>query len=225
LANITELIDKQDNFEIIRNEIAAILAVEVANQKVLAAAAAKNPALWDFDVYVERSSPWEIIEDSEGNIIGDAPLVNVFFDTASVNSAGSNNIEQQLMDGTFTIDCVAAKTHIKATGSALQHADELAAREAQRILRLVRNILMAGTYTYLGMRGVVTSREIQNIAMFQPQINDRPAEHVMVARLQIKVCFYEFSPQAVPEKIEYLSAQCTNKGGKVLFAGTFNYTA
>jgi hypothetical protein len=224
LANILELIDKKDNFENVRDEIAAILAVEKENQKVLAAADGQDPDLWNFDVYAERSSPWELVEDSEGKIIADTPLVNVFFDSASSNASGSNNIEQQLMEGTFTIDCVAAMTHRKAEGESLQHADELAAKEAQRIIRLVRNILMAGSYTYLGMRGVVLSREIQNIAMFQPQINDRPAEHVMVARLQLKVQYYEFSPQAEPEELELMSAQCINSDGKVLFRTEYDYT-
>jgi len=44
-ARIDTLIDKEDNFTLIRNEIAAILAVEVASQKVLATAASKDPAL------------------------------------------------------------------------------------------------------------------------------------------------------------------------------------
>ncbi|MBP7735951.1 MAG: hypothetical protein KA369_08265 [Spirochaetes bacterium] len=224
MANILELIDKKDNFEIVRDEIAAILAVEKENQKVLAAADGQDPDLWNFDVYAERSSPWELVEDSEGKIVADTPLVNVFFDSASSNAAGSNNIEQQLMEGTFTVDCVAAMTHRKAEGETFQHADELAAKEAQRIIRLVRNILMAGSYTYLGMRGVVLSREIQNIAMFQPQINDRPAEHVMVARLQLKVQYYEFSPQAEPEELELMSAQCINSDGKVLFRTDYDYT-
>lgn len=40
------LIDKQDSVEIIRDQIAAILVQEIANQQALAIADSKDPALW-----------------------------------------------------------------------------------------------------------------------------------------------------------------------------------
>ena len=57
---ITELIDKLDNFEIIRDKIALILANEIANQKVIATNQGKTtPDEWNFKTYTERSNPRE----------------------------------------------------------------------------------------------------------------------------------------------------------------------
>jgi hypothetical protein len=42
-AQITELIDKVDNLEIVGDLIAAILVVELANQQALATTAGKDP--------------------------------------------------------------------------------------------------------------------------------------------------------------------------------------
>ena len=59
-ANIQTLITKSDNFELIRDEIAAILAVEIANQKALATIAEADTTLYDFDLFTERSDPWNL---------------------------------------------------------------------------------------------------------------------------------------------------------------------
>ena len=56
---ISELIDKQDNFEIVRDQIAAILVNEVASQMALATAEAKDPEDWNLQIFTERSNPWE----------------------------------------------------------------------------------------------------------------------------------------------------------------------
>ena len=57
---IPDLIDKEDTFEIVRNQIALILANESASQVALATTAGKpDPNLWALKVYTERSNPWE----------------------------------------------------------------------------------------------------------------------------------------------------------------------
>ena len=224
-AKIETLIDKQDSFEIIRDEIAAILLIEKENQKTLAKEVGKDKDLWDFDVYTERSLPWELIEDADGKIIKQVPLVNVFFDQFAPNDQASNTVDRQLNTGQFQIDCVSAKNTKRLQNRSLVSGDELAARDAQRILKLVRNILMSSVYTYLGLRGVVTKRMIQSATIFQPNINDKPAQRVMVARIQLNVEYYEFSPQAIPVELELVSAQCTRaEDGLIYFENDFDYT-
>ena len=46
------LIDKLDTFEIVRDEIAAILATEIASQEALAAGE-PDPTLWRLRVFLE----------------------------------------------------------------------------------------------------------------------------------------------------------------------------
>ena len=150
MSEITTLIDKKDNNEIIRDQIAAILAIEVSAQKVLAIAATKDPALWDFDVFIERSRPWEALTDPDGKEAGQLKngLVNVYFDSDGLDNPGGDVISSQKARGSFIIDCYGQKSAVNDAGN-ITSGDELASYEVDRIARLVRNILMAGPYTYL----------------------------------------------------------------------------
>jgi len=74
---IPNLIDKQDSFEIIRDQIAAILSTEVASQMALAIAEAKEPNDWKMRIFIERSNPWEqwLNNPTEDK----SPIVNVWY--------------------------------------------------------------------------------------------------------------------------------------------------
>jgi len=212
-ALIPELISKVDNVEIIRDQIAAILAVELANQAVLAGA--PRPA-----VFIERSNPW-------GQFLATttAPqsLINVWWDSSTFDAATSNVVERQKSETVFNIDCYgyAVSKDDGATGHL--PADEMAAREAQRAVRLARNILMAGVYTYLGLRGLVWKRFPQTISMFQPQIdNARAGQRIVAGRLALQVHFNEFSPQYVGEVLETLMIEIFRSGtGELLLAAEY----
>lgn len=230
MANVNTLIDKQDNFELIRDEVASILFVEKENQKVLAATAGVNPALWDFAVYTEQTNPWLLIENDEGKITSETPLINVSFDQMQAMSSSSDNIEMQKMNGSFNIDVFAAKNDT-IINNEIVPGGELAARDAQRIVKLVRNILMSNIYTYIfttvdengtpipvrGTNQVVSERTFNQIQQFVPQINDRPAQHVVGARLQLKVVFLEYSPQITGEEMELISTQCLRSSDGFLY--------
>src|SRR5688500_17558093 len=104
---IAKLIEKTDSFETLRDEIAAILAVESAQQQALALAAGENPLLWTLRVYTERSAPWAAFPD-----VGEAvpvyettPVVNVSCDSSNYERSGSNVFDNQKTVGTFNIDC------------------------------------------------------------------------------------------------------------------------
>lgn len=196
-AQILELIDKQDNFEVIRDQIAAILTVELANQKILSGGV-PQPL-----VFIERSNPWGQYIEAEAVM---PPLINVWFDSETFDEATSNVVERQKASGTFNIDCYGAAVSLDDGNPAGGHqpADLRAALEAQRTARLARNILMAGVYTYLGLRGLVWKRFPQTLSMFQPQIDNRAVQRVVAARLALQVHFNEFSPQYVGELLETL---------------------
>lgn len=199
---IQGLIDKSDNFEIIRDQIAAILVTEGASQKALALAAAKAPELWDFKVYTERSNPWE----SYLNEISDlTPIVNVWYDNSNFLEAASNIVERQATEAIFNIDCYAVANSSDNIAGGHNPGDQEAAFAVQRVIRLVRNILMAAEYTYLGLRGLVWQRWPQTITVFQPQQDRGNVRPVIAARIGFKVKFSEFSPQISGDMIELLS--------------------
>jgi hypothetical protein len=225
-ARILELIDKSDNFELVRDEIAAILTLESENQQTLAAAASEEARLWKLRVFAERSTPWSEWESSPEQA-DQSPIVNVWFDNATIQLGASDIVERQRHEGIFNIDCygygVSEETEGEYEGE-LWHTpgDERAAREVQRAARLVRNILHAAAYTYLNMRGVVARRYVQSINAFQPAIGDKPVQRIQAVRLALHVEFNEFSPQITGQPLELISLLVKRKEtGQLYFAAEY----
>ena len=221
-AVIDTLIDKKDTNELVRDKIAVILAEEIANQRALAVAAGKpNPDDWFFDVYIERSRPWEVLTDNtDGSEIGEMPLVNVLFDSDSFDNKGTQNMTRQRAKGIFFIDCYA---HINASSSL--SGDEATSKESDRIARLVRNILMFGDYTYLGLRGVVTRRYINKRDKLQPDIRQEGFENIIATRITFEVDYEEYTTEATPDVLELVYGECEiSDTGQVYFSAEYDYT-
>lgn len=199
---IDALIDKQDNSEIIRDQVAAILALETASQQALALAALRDPHDWAFDVFVERSNPWERYLNDTAE---ETPIVNVWYDNSEFDKSRSSIVERQGATATINVDCYAIGYSEDAVEGQI-FGDEEAARRVQATVRLVRNILMAATYTYLGLRGVVGQRWISATNIFQPKKDAQSAQSVIGARLVLMVQFSEHSPQVTPVDLETLTA-------------------
>lgn len=224
---IDGLIDKQDNFEIVRDQIAAILTIETASQQALAKAAnKKNPKLWDFRVFTERANPIEDWRDVDPtSTIDDRPIVNVWYDNGSFPMNKGNVVERQAHDAVYNIDCYGVGFSRDNPGGGHFLGDKEAALETQRVIRLVRNIIMAAEYTYLGLRGTVWRRWPQSITVFQPQIDGRPVSRVVGARIALRAEFNEFSLQVTPETLELLTIQTKRtEDGEIVLEADYNYT-
>jgi len=214
-AQITVLTEGPDNFEIIRDQIAGILVAESEAQQALATAGGKDPELWKLRVFAERANPLDGFQEADDGTVDSTPLVNVWFDNASFDASSSNVVERQKATGTFNIDCYGYG--VSGPGVADDYAighqpgDEKAATEAHRALRLCRRFLMAGAWTYLGLRGTVWKRWPQSISAFQPQIDGRPAQHIVGARFSLAVDFNETSPQVVGSPLTFIAIQVKRK--------------
>jgi hypothetical protein len=210
-ALITTLIDKRDNVEVVRDRIAEILLTEVAEQQVLAATALKNPDLWKLRVFLERTNPWEEflpidVPDDEPLPPYSPPIVNIWWETTTFDGRTSDQVERQRASGTFNIDCYGYGVSSDLPGTEHDPGDQRAVVEVGRAVRLVRNILMAGPYTFLGLprkaEQFVWGRRIQSITALKAQLGDRPAFHVAGTRIAFQVDFNEFSPQVVGVALE-----------------------
>jgi hypothetical protein len=208
-AQILELIDKLDNVEVVRNQIAAILTVELAHQAVLSGLAQPR-------VFVERTDPWgEFLEAK----VGAQPIINVWFDTATYDGSASNIVERQKCEGTFNIDCYGYAVSVDDGQPTGGHSpgDQAAALECQRAVRMARNILMSAHYTYLGLRGLVWKRWPLSLSMFQPQSATLAVQRIVAGRLAFQVQFNEFSPQVTAETLETLSVEVFRAGTGELY--------
>jgi hypothetical protein len=224
-AKLTELIDKTDNVEVIRDQIAAILVVETANQKVLADAASKDPRDWDMRVFVERADPWAEwmdLPETEENRTRVSPIVSVRFDSASYDPAGSDTFSRQKTVGIFNIDCYGYGVSTATTGGH-DPGDLAATLECMRVVRLVRNILMSAKYTYLGMEKTVWRRWPQSLQAFQAEQQGRAVQNIQAVRLALEVQFNEFSPQVVGQPLELLTVTVTRDtvDGEVLLIASY----
>jgi len=221
---IAALIDKQDSFEIVRDQIAAILAIETASQQALAVAGGKDPNLWKFDVYTERSQPWEKWLNDQSDL---TPIVNVGFQDANFNERASDQFTRQQATGTFHIDCYGVGISQSDGGTGHIPGDRAATVEAHRILRLIRNIIKAEDYAYLGLMGNVSKVWISRTEVFTP-LGDGTDNvlKVVPSRLVLEVTYNEFSPQVVGETLEYLSATVKrSEDGSVIATADYDYTA
>lgn len=205
-ALITELIDKQDVVEIVRDQIAAILVTELAEQQVLAAAAvpAKDPELWKLRVFVDRSNPWAEFIDAPAQIAA-IPIINISLDNENFDGRSSNVVESQKSTAVFNIDCYGYGVSEDVDGGGHIPGDARATSEVLRAVRLVRNILMSAHYAYLAMRGTVMKRWTQSITVFQPPLDMNAVQQITGARLALQVDFREFSPQVQGETIELIA--------------------
>lgn len=205
---IDELIDKQDSFEIIRDQIGMILVNEVANQMALATAAAKDPEDWNLQIFTERTNPYEKWLNVEGKDKSElVPIVNVWYDNSSFELSGSNIMERQQTVGIFNIDCYGYGVSENVDGGGHIPGDEASALEVQKALRLVRNILMAAENTYLQLRGLVWQRWPQSVTVFQQQLDAQNVQQTTGARMAFRVTFNELSPQVSFETLEIVSLE------------------
>ena len=199
-AKITSLIKNgtKDTFELVRDQVAGILVLERDNQKALATAATLDPADWDFGVYIERANPWESRLNANPPTAGG--LVNVMFDSDSVELNKSNSTGRNQYTGTMHLDCYGFA--VAGSGS---HGDEAAAKQAQRVARLVRNILEDGQYRYLDLRGTVSSRSVNSRTAYQQQLDNRAALQVSALRISLQVGYNEYTMEYQGQPIEVIN--------------------
>jgi hypothetical protein len=206
LTPLAQLVDKLDTFEVIRDQIAAILLTETASQMALAAAALppRDPGQWDLRIFTERTNPWGEFVEIDDPAYDPSPIVNVSYNGTSYDERASNVVERQRGTSTYYIDCYAAALS-EETDAGHMPGDQRAALEVQRAVRLVRNYLMAGQYTYLGLRGTVARRWPQGIETFEPPADAKSVQRLGIARLTLLVMHDELSPQTVGQPLELLS--------------------
>lgn len=211
------LIDTPDNYETVRDQIAAILVIERDDQMAQAATAGKDPALWDFKVFEERANPWGDYLNEGADL---TPIVNVWFDSDSFVEAATTRAQTQKCNAYYNIDITAAATRKQG-----MNGDEAAAKTAQRVARILRNMLMASKYAYLGLpRGTCWDRQIESREAFQPSIGADASIRVIGMRVRMRVSFNETAPQYEGVPLQGIDIEIKRKEtGEIYTDLSYNY--
>ncbi|MDR1253336.1 MAG: hypothetical protein LBK62_14435 [Treponema sp.] len=192
---ITELIETPDILEVVRDQLAALLSLELENQYALAQDKGIPRARdYNIQVFAENSRPYDGAAIGQGQI----NLINILVSKVTV-PASNPRIGNQKEKAVIFIDCTADGNN---TGNFRD--DKSAALRAWKIMRLVRRIVMSDQYAYLGMRGTVTSRTFTQMEAGSPTI--QAALALTVIRSTLEVEFVERSieaPSVILEGIDF----------------------
>jgi len=113
----------------------------------LATIDAQDPSQWNLKVFLERFNPiedWLNVDFESADPNDFVPRVNIIFEKSIVDRGASDVVKIQKFTGIFNID-VYAMGVARNEDSGHTPGDMDSALQAQRALRLVRNILMAST--------------------------------------------------------------------------------
>lgn len=220
-AVIDELLDSQDGFEIARDAVAAILAEEIANQQALAANASADVSLYQLDVYAERVAPLENWRDDPTA----APVVSVWIPRYVPRSGGST-VDDERGEATLYLDVFAAGQDADSM-SGHTAGDYQARVNLHRVIRLIRQILMSGQYTYLGSPRKAAQwcygREIKDVEIHEPRRLENTAQWVATARISFSVDLKMSQPQWPGEVAEGQDVIFKrDSDGKVLAKATYD---
>lgn len=205
---VAELVSAPDNIEVIRDQIGALLALDMANQYVLAKEA-KDPNAADYDVrvFVENDSPWQYVDEQtpESNPF---PCVNVSIESTG-QQKGTASVGKQVMSAQFYVD-------VYATGNtdSVEDMGAKASLKAWKTARIVRHILRAEANTYLRLRGIV-GRVSFKFDAGEPS-SPQSAIRVKMVRITLGVDYVEDVPITQGVGIELVSAKIADGSGVVI---------
>lgn len=158
-AKITNQIPVQ-NFELIRDKIAEILALELPIQT--AASSIKK-------VWIERFIPFNLEE---------LPAINVTYDNTPYDR---HDPKSRHGENQYYIDITTNAKH-----TATEKGDVLASKNAQRIAGIVSYILSSGEYRTLDFApGIIQSRWVSDLRM--GRLSEGDSLHTIIARITFKV--------------------------------------
>jgi hypothetical protein len=149
----------QQNFELIRDQIASILALELSAQTV-----ATNLKTW-----IERIIPFGLEE---------LPAINIYYQSTPYDNhtpVSRRGINKYIID-----------IHVNAKHTDADEADKLAAINVQRFAGIVMYILSCGEWYDLGFGpGTIASRWVESCTI--GRVEQKDALHTVVAQIAFNV--------------------------------------
>lgn len=204
MARINERLNEPDAYEIIRDQIAGIIDVEMDNQFQLAIADS-DPVAEDYKVttYIENDEP--LAAGSDLNIF---PIVNIWLDQTR-DENGTSKVNKSTDTATYRIDLYAIGNYDG------KFAGRKASLKAWKLARCVRRILKSDVYTYLLLRGLVSSVGIKSMEGGAPNMADS-AVKVAQVRITLDVTFDQDAPRTTGESMEIIPVTILDEFGQIV---------
>jgi hypothetical protein len=202
---VNELLVDPDGVEVVRDQVAGILALELENQYAIARKMPdlQSPEDYNVRVYIENDEPWAVQDERNP-----FPAINVSFDRYMIDTDDGTN--GRIITASYDIDCYAAGNY---TGQGF--AGRRAKLKSLKTARFARNILQAGNYRYLGLRGTVNFQHIKSCTSGIVK-DDKGAVKIGVQRIVLEVEFHETSPQVQGVDLDVLGINIRKDTGEVL---------
>ena len=186
-----------------------------------------DPEDYQFRVYTGRvnliaswlEAPDQADEDAR-------PIVHIDFERHNFERGKSDVTERQHGPARFMIDVYGYGT-AKATDAGHDSGEVAAEAKADWAMTLVRQILLAAHYTYLGLQGTVSERWPEGIEFFRPSRSpdSPPIQNIAAYRLTLEVAFSEYSPQVVGVPLEMIvTTVYREEDGEVLLTETQDWS-
>ncbi len=197
-AKITEVVAEQATFELVRHQIAAILTLELAEQKTLSSQAER----FDLAVFEERHDLIDFVR-AEAN----TRAINVWFD--SMREVQNNHAGVHVTyDAVYNIDVYAS---INATQT--ETSDRLSSLASQASANVVRQIICHEQYTDLALGPCyVTQRSINSV---QSISTGGASEQLAAVRLTLLVRLGETAGIREALTLEQIDATTVLEDGQV----------
>ena len=202
---INERFSEPDNIEIIRDQIAGIVSLEMEEQYKM--------ALDDDDPVSEDYFARVLVENDEplacgGDNADIFPLVNISVDNRSLVE-GTGAVNSDRAKAVMFLDCY------QIGNNSGIFAGRKATIKAWKLARCVRRILRSDYYKYLRLRGIVSDVKITEMKAGVPAMNDSSIKVVLV-RLTVEVTYTEDAPAVKGESLEIIPVQISDDTGQVV---------
>ena len=219
--------------EIVRDQLALIVSSELANQKQVAeqlvadapltpegiqAKADIDSGIYDIidNIFVEKGTHFQASQ---------LPGMNIYFDNASP-SLGTP-VNKQIVPSIFTISAHFTDAHSQ-DGDIIEKGDTKSAKNALRLIAMVRAILMSGANIRLGFNSqprIVNSRWVSSFDVLQPDFQEADGSHGSVSVLKLAVNLEELGPEPVGQELESIHTAIkvklkTSDDGKIININT-----
>lgn len=207
---LPDLITTQDTFEIVGQRLAEIIAVNAAQQAVLAVGQ-PDPTEWDLRVFTERKSPWNMWANLEDFQANRAPIVNVWYQSSVFDTEATADIGPQRATALYNIDIVAGGHSQDDGGTGQTPGDVEASTRLHRAARFVRQFIQADANDKLQFTAtpfIIQFRRVQSTTAFDPPENAAGIV-ALGMRLAVMIRFEELAPVNTGETMDTIGVDIT----------------